>query len=286
MQDVIITLINLFLLTFVLSSMFGTGLTLTVPQIIEPLKDAKLVLLALLANFVIVPALAFMIGLVLSLSAGLRAGLIIIACCAGAPFLPKLATLAKGNLALSVGLMVLLMVVTVVYAPIVLPLLIPGVAVSPWAIAQPLITLMLIPLGIGLFVRAWRPDAASSLAPTMSQISSISLMLMAVLGLLIGYRELLAAIGTGAFIAAALLIGGALAVGYLLASGGSTNRSVMGLGAGQRNISAALLVATSNFSDPEVILMVLVASVVGLIALFLTAGFLGKRSMEPAVAPA
>jgi BASS family bile acid:Na+ symporter len=181
--------------------------------------------------------------------------------------------------------MVLLMVTTVVYAPIVLPLLIPGVAVNPWAIAQPLITLMLIPLGIGLFVRAWRPDAASSLVPTLSQISNISLMLMAVLGLLIGYRELLAAIGTGAFMAAVSLIGGALIFGYLFASGDSTNRSVMGMGAGQRNISAALLVATSNFSDPNVIVMVLVASVVGLIILFLTAGFLGKRSVEPIVSP-
>ena len=278
MQETITLLINLFVLVFVLASMFGTGLSLTVPQIIEPLKDWKLVALALLANFVIVPALAYVLAAALGLSDGLRAGLIILAACAGAPFLPKLAATAGGNLAFSVGLMVLLMVVTVVYAPIVLPLLIPGVAVSPWDIAQPLITLMLIPLGIGLFVKAWTPGMAGTLAPFMNQASSISLILAGVLGLLIGYPQLLATWGTGAYIAVSLLIGGALLAGYFLAPGGPGNRSVLGLGTGQRNISAALLVATTNFTDPEVILMVLVGSVVGLVILFLAAGFMGKRA--------
>jgi BASS family bile acid:Na+ symporter len=44
--------------------------------------------------------------------------------------LPKVAELAKGNLAFSVGAMVLLMVVTVGYAPVVMPLLLPGVTVD------------------------------------------------------------------------------------------------------------------------------------------------------------
>jgi BASS family bile acid:Na+ symporter len=264
--------------------MFGTGLSLTLPQIIDPLKDWKQVLLALLANFIIVPALAYLIALVLGLSEGLRAGLIILAACAGAPFLPKLVVTAKGNIAFSVGLMILLMVVTVVFAPVALPLLIPGVAVNPWDIAQPLITLMLIPLGIGLFVKAWTSDLADSLAPHMNRASSTSLILAAVLGLLIGFRDLLSAVGTGAFVASMLLIGGALVAGYLLGSGGLANRAVMGLGTGQRNISAALLIASTNFTDPEVILIVLVGSVVGLVILFLAAGFLGKRTSVSAAA--
>ena len=48
-------------------------------------------------------------------------GLLLLGCAAGAPFLPKLAELAKGNLAFSVGAMVLLMVVTVGYLPLVCP---------------------------------------------------------------------------------------------------------------------------------------------------------------------
>jgi BASS family bile acid:Na+ symporter len=61
--------------------------------------------------------------------------LILLVTAAGAPFLPKLTEVAKGNVAFSVGLMVLLMVVTIIYLPIMLPLLLDEVEVSPWDIA-------------------------------------------------------------------------------------------------------------------------------------------------------
>jgi BASS family bile acid:Na+ symporter len=63
---------------------------------------------------------------------------------------PKLAQLSKGNLPFAVGTMVLLMIITVGYLPIVLPLLLPEVAVNPATIARSLILLMLFPLGVGL----------------------------------------------------------------------------------------------------------------------------------------
>jgi hypothetical protein len=45
-------------LLFVVTSMLAMGLSLTIPQIIQPLKNVRLVILALLANFVLVPLLA------------------------------------------------------------------------------------------------------------------------------------------------------------------------------------------------------------------------------------
>ena len=73
--------------------------------------------LALLANFVLVPLLAYLITLIIPLEQSLKIGLIVLSTAAGAPFLPKLVQGAKGNIAFGVGLMVLLMVVTVVYLP-------------------------------------------------------------------------------------------------------------------------------------------------------------------------
>ena len=70
-----------------------------------------------------------------SLEAGVAIGLTVISTAAGAPFLPKLSQVAKGNVAFSVGLMTLLIVVTIVYMPIVLPLLLQGVTVDALAIA-------------------------------------------------------------------------------------------------------------------------------------------------------
>ena len=118
------------MLSFVVSSMLAMGAGLTIPQIAEPLRNARLVVLALLANFVVMPLGALALAKVLWLDEPFGIGLLLLGCAAGAPFLPKLAELAKGNLAFAVGAMVLLMVVTVGYLPIVLPLLLPGITVD------------------------------------------------------------------------------------------------------------------------------------------------------------
>ena len=129
------------MLSFVVSSMLAMGAGLTIPQIAEPLRNARLVVLALLANFVVMPLCALALAKMLWLDEPFGIGLLLLGCAAGAPFLPKLAELAKGNLAFAVGAMVLLMVVTVGYLPIVLPLLLPGVTVNPWEIARSLLLL-------------------------------------------------------------------------------------------------------------------------------------------------
>jgi hypothetical protein len=107
-------------------------------------------------------------------------GLIVLACAAGVPFLPKLVEGAKGDIALGVGLMVLLMVVTIIYLPIVLPLLLSGVEVNSWDIAQSLFVLMLIPLGFGLLAKSHSPDSAGHWQPVMNKISSLALLLLLV----------------------------------------------------------------------------------------------------------
>src|SRR5580765_2030533 len=102
--------VSVAMLAFVLSSMLGMGLGLTVGQIIAPLRNVRLVVLSLVANFVVMPLLALGLARVLRLEEPLGVGLVLLGAAAGAPFLPKLAQLAKGNLAFAVGLMVLLMV--------------------------------------------------------------------------------------------------------------------------------------------------------------------------------
>jgi predicted Na+-dependent transporter len=126
-------------LVFIVTSMLGMGFGLTIPQIMAPLKNTRLVLLSLMANFVIVPLLALLIVRLLPLSEGLQIGLILVGMAAGAPFLPKLVQVAKGDMAFTAGLMIMLMVLTVAYLPIVLPFVLIGVQVSPWEIAKSLI---------------------------------------------------------------------------------------------------------------------------------------------------
>ena len=274
-SDILAVVAQVSIFTFIITSMLAMGMSLTVKQIIDPLKNVKVVLLALLANFVLVPALAYILTLVISLPEGLATGLIISGAAAGAPFLPKLVQLAKGNAAFSVGLMTLLMVVTVIYLPLVLPLLLPGASVSPWDIAKSLILMMLLPLAIGLFIKARYEPTADHLQPIMGQVSSMAIVLGLVAILVLQYKTILATFGTGGILATILFLVGALLIGMLL--GGKQNRSVMGLGAAQRNLSAAMLVGGQNFDDPQVLGMIMVIGVLGLILLGAVAGELGKR---------
>lgn len=275
---------QLAVLVFVVCSMLAMGLTLTVPQILAPLKDIRMVVLALLANFALVPAVAFLVLAVLPLSGGLTVGLLIVALAAGAPFLPKLAQVTRGDPAFSVGLMVLLMVVTIGYLPLVLPLALTGVTISAWDIARSLIFLMLLPLLVGLVVRARYEEVAESVAPVMSQASGLALVVL-VVAFFVGYfPDLVGVVGSTAILAAVLFLLAAFAIGYLLGGRDGAAKRVMGLGTAQRNLGAATAVAGLNFTDPDVLIMVLVVGLVGLVLLMVIGGELGRRAEAPAPA--
>jgi BASS family bile acid:Na+ symporter len=276
MSDVLETLAQLSVLVFVIASMLAMGLSLTIPQITAPLKNARLVILALVANFLLVPALAYVMTLVFSLDDSVEIGLILLSTAAGAPFLPKLAEVAKGNIAFSVGLMVLLMLVTIIYLPLVLPLLLGDVEVNPWEIARSLIVMMLIPLAIGLFIKARYDDTAAKMQPTFSMASNIALLTLAVAGLVLNFSSMIDLVGTMGILAGIIFIIASAAIGFVLGGSDSDIKSVMGLGTAQRNLSAALVVAAQNFTS-DVITYIMVMGIIGLVILMPAAGELGRR---------
>src|SRR5215467_13032869 len=266
------------MLAFVISSMLAVGVSLTVSQIVAPLRNGKLVSLALLANFVLMPLGALAIARLLRLDEALGIGLLLLGAAAGAPFLPLLAQIAKSNLAFAVGLMVLLMVVTVGYLPVVLPLLLPGVAVNPMEIAKSLVLLMLLPLAIALGVKAKLPSVAARLKPGLGKVSTVSLVLVIVFLTAFNIRSVLAVFGTGGILAGLLFLAVGYGVGWLLGGPGADTRRVLGLGTAQRNIAAALVVAGQSFKDPNVVVMVVVVAIVGLLLLIPLSRALSKRS--------
>lgn len=278
MMHVLTVLSNAAVLLFVVTTMLAMGFSLTVSQILAPLRQVRLVVLALVANFVLVPLLAYALTRIIPLSDPLKIGLIVLGVAAGAPFLPKLAQLAHGDVAFSVGLMVLLTVVTIISLPLDLPLLLPGIKVNPLSIVLSLVVTMLLPLGIALVTRARYPELAGQLQSLMGQASNMTLLLLLVTSLLANFQQLIGLIGTGGILAALALIAGGIVIGYLLGGPARDTRSVLGLGTGQRNIAAALLVSTQSFTDPQVVAMVLAGSTLGLFVLLPLAGELGKRA--------
>ena len=272
-------------LIFIISSMLGMGLGLTLSQIITPLRNFRLVVLSLLTNFVLMPLAALGLAALLRLDSPLGVGLLLLGTAAGAPFLPKLTQLAKGSLAFGVGLMALLMVATVAYMPLVLPLLLPGVSVNPVKIASSLFLFMLLPLAIGLGAKAWSAVLASRTKPVLDKVSNLSLILLVLLMIATNIKNVLAVFGTGGILAGLLLIALGFGAGWLLGGPGMDTRPVLALGTAQRNIAAALVVGGQSFSDPKVVVMVIVVAIVGLLVLMPLSKALGRRTPALAEGP-
>lgn len=89
------TLTQLLVLALVVSTMLGVGLMLTVRDISVSLQDRRWLVRALLANFVVLPAIALGVSRLLELDPVLTASLLVLATAPGGPVLVKLATLAK-----------------------------------------------------------------------------------------------------------------------------------------------------------------------------------------------
>jgi predicted Na+-dependent transporter len=264
-------------LLFVVASMLAMGLSLSTAQIVQPLKNARMVILALLGNFVLVPLLAFAITRLIPISQDLQIGLIVLSTVAGAPFLVKEVQAAKGDLALSVGLMFMLMVVTIVYVPLVLPIMLQGIEVNAWDIAKSLIFTMLLPIVLGLMYRASHTEEAQHWASLLNKLSSIALLIMLVTGLGLNISNIISLIGSGGFLSLILFVIGSLLIGFLMGGRDPAIRSVMGLGTAQRNVAAAILITSLNFSGTTTLPFILVASIVLPLILIPVARWMGKR---------
>jgi bile acid:Na+ symporter, BASS family len=261
---------------FVTTSLLHAGLVLTVAQVRAPLRSRWLLVGALIGNFVLVPVAALVIARLFRLSDGLSLGLLLVGMSAGAPFLPRLVELAQGSAALAVAVMTLLLVTTVVYLPLVLPHFAPGVAVQPWAIARPVVLLMLAPLAAGMAIRAWNPSFAGRLGPPLKGISRVAMLVLLVLLVAVNFERVRSVVGSGALIAAGLLILAAIGIGFVTGGTSPERRRVLALGTGQRGISAALLIATHVAQDPDAAVMVVVVILVGELILFSSAAGVGR----------
>ena len=266
------------MLLFVLSSMLAMGFGLTVAQIIAPLRNGRLVASSLLANFVLMPLAALALARLLRLDEAFGVGLLLLGVAAGAPFLPTLTQIARGNLAFAVGLMVLLMVITVGYLPLVLPALLPGVSVDPAEIARSLFLLMILPLAGALVVNAKLPGFAARAKVVCNRLSSLGLILVVLLQIVVNFSNVLSVFGTRAILAGLLFIAVGYGVGWLLGGPAADTRSVLGLGTAQRNIAAALVVGSQSFSDPKVVVMVVVVAIASLLSLMPLSRMLAKAA--------
>ena len=266
------------LVIFVVSSMLSIGLAVREAEIVAPLQRPVWILRALIANFVLAPAVALSIGAMLPIDPGYELGLLLLGFAAGSPLLPKLAEVGRAHVASATALMVLLMAVSVVVMPLALPLFVRGAQANPWQIAVPLVVLMLIPLALGMAARSLAPSVGARLLPALTRTSNIAF--IAVVFLICGTNltALAGVLGSGAIGAAilfvVLLFAGAWALGEPSAGG----RRLLGYATAGRNVGAALVTAGASAAEPKATVMLIVTGVVGLALLLAVAAWARGRN--------
>lgn len=260
-------LADLSILVFVVSSTLAMGMSQPLADVIAPLRRPLPVVLALVVNFALSPLLALALSRIIPLQPAHAVGLLLLGAAAGAPFLPKLAEISGGNLPYSVALMLLLMGGSTIFMPLALPLLVPEMDADPWAIARPLLLFMLIPLGIGFALALAGASWMNRLLTFVRALSNLSLVLLVVLVVGLNLNTLVGTLGGFAIATYTLYLVALMGAAYLFGAAEKPTRGVFALGAGSRNIAAALVVARASFDDPASSVMLIVAFFVSLIVL-------------------
>lgn len=99
---------------------------------------------------------------------------------------------------------------------------------------------------------------------------------MLLIAFFVGYfPELAGVIGTTAIIASVVFLVISFGIGYVLGGPSGNTKRVLAVGTAPRNLSAATAVAAVNFTDPDVLVMVLVVGIGGVVVLMRGAGETG-----------
>jgi ACR3 family arsenite transporter len=226
---------------------------------LAPLKNRSILIRSLLANIVLAPLIVYAMSIVFPLERPFMIGVLLYGFAAGAPYTPKLVSVAAGDVPTSIGLTILLTVLTIFYMPLILPFLVPGTSIGIWDIAEPLLLQMFVPLVIGLLLRHLNERLAAKALRPANVIVNLSLLVFLVLALALHHEALLAIVGTGVVSSAAALTVLTFGAGCLLGRGGQKEKVTLGLVTTARNIGAAATIAMANFgNEPEVLLTIVV----------------------------
>ena len=167
--------------------MFGMGLTLSPKDFKIVLSRPKDILVGCLAQFTIMPLLAWLLTLAFSLPKELALGVILVGCCPGGTASNVITYLAKGDLALSVGMTAC----STLLAPIVTPLLVlltagTMVEVDTLGMLLSIVYVVIAPIIVGLLCQRFIPRITKAVTPYLPAFSSLAIAL--VVGIIVSHN--------------------------------------------------------------------------------------------------
>lgn len=265
---------------FMAGNLLAIGLETNLRAAFAPLTDKRFVAMTLLIDWLLCPAFAWLLTRLLPVHPAYAAGLLLIGLAPAAPFLPMMVRRAGGDLAYTAAFMLLAAVGTVLVMPLAVPFFLPGLSVDPWTVAKPLIVLLFLPMAAGMAVQACAPAAAGRLLRIVRRVADMStLLLLAAIG--VRYSTASSPPSEASPSAAQLFYAIGLVVGgYALGAGmPASQRAVLSLGPGTRNLGAALAPLLVTPPDPRTMVMVALAVPITLGITFLAAARLGRPAV-------
>jgi BASS family bile acid:Na+ symporter len=282
------TLRNVTIVIFMVGNLLEVGLRLNVAEALAALRNARFVLLTFLWCFVLGPALAVLLTMIIPLGEPYALGLVFLGMAPCSPAIPMMVKKAGGSVAYMSAFMLVAFAGTVVLMPFMVPLLAKGFTADPWTIAKPLVLFITIPLVIGAAIRGGAGAFAEKAAPIVKKVTGLNTLILVAVLLWLHRGHIISAVGTYA-IGTQILYYGLLGVAsYLLGFGLSyEQKAPMTLGICTRNVGPAIapLFAVAGAPQGAITMCILGIFLGAILSGFVTAAVL-KRFCAPAGEPA
>jgi len=258
----------------VLLTLSLAGLVLTVGlnsgkgDLLYVLKRPVLLSRAILSVMILPPILAGLLVWLLPVTPPVKAGIMLMAVAPVPPLVPGQELGVGGRKSYAYGVYVAMALLTIVSVPLVFDITARlfgrDDTVSIVAAARTVLTGVIIPLAIGLVIRALAPAFAARVAPWLYKLSLL-LVVLAFLPILIQiWPTIMGLIGDGTLLAMALVVAACLLVGHLLGGPDRIDRSTLAIASSVRHPGIAMALAGASFGKPEVTAAVLLFMLVGL----------------------
>ena len=243
---------------FLATAMVSLGLDLRLAQIVEPLRNGRLMAFSLITSVIVVPMIALALAGVIPMDNSLRTGFLLYAFAAGPEAGPKFVQMAKGNAAFAVSLLAVLIVITVVGLPMVISFVVPDAHVDRGKLLLKLLLVVGMPLGIGLYVSARREHLAVRLSRGVHRAAMV-LLLLVLTQLFYVHFDAMLSLQSGALAAGLLFFPIAFVAGYAMGGPERANRRALAIMAFARSGSISMMIAGQVFADdPKVMAMIVV----------------------------
>jgi BASS family bile acid:Na+ symporter len=259
--------------------MLGMGLTLRPVDFAYVARRPVAFVIGVVAQFVIMPGLGWLLATMLQLGPELAVGVILVACAPGGTASNVMVFLAKGDTALSVAMTS----VSTLLAPLVTPMLVLLLAgqflpVQPGALFLSIVQVVLVPVLLGFLLRRFAERQVEKVVPALPLVSVIGITAV-VMAVVAGSAAALLASGLVILLAVVLhnLLG--LGSGYLaarLVGLDETARRAISIEVGMQNSGLAATLATTHF-NPVAALPAAVFSVWHNVSGSILAGYWARR---------